>query len=131
MNKAIYFKTSLFDPSKEDENDINPIYGQSLLIWLRDKLGSELEFSEIGTEDWGWYCYINWKGRQYLIGSIAHFEEGDDPNMDTDWIFQVDKTRSFKEVIFGKEKMTKNDPCFLFFKKYFEEEPQIKDVEIG
>lgn len=131
MDKVLYFKTSLFDPSKEDENDINPIYGQSLLIWLRDNLGSEIEFSEIDTEDWGWYSYINWKGRSYLIGSVAHFEEGDDLNKEIEWVFQVDKIRSFKEKLFGKEKMTEDDPCFLFFKKYFEEEPQIKEVAIG
>ena len=74
MNKAIYFNTSLFDPSKEDENEINPIYGQSLLIWLKDKLSNKLEFSEIDMEDWGWYSHIIWNGRKYLIGSVAHYE---------------------------------------------------------
>ena len=131
MNKAIYFNTSLFDPSKEDENEINPIYGQSLLIWLKDKLSNKLEFSEIDMEDWGWYSHIIWNGRKYLIGSVAHYEVGDDFRNGVDWIFQVDKKRSFKEIIFGKEKMTENDQCFLFFKKYFEEKPEIKNVEIG
>ena len=131
MNKALFFKTSLFDPSTEDENEINPIYGQSLLIWLRDRLGDEIEFAEIDVEDWGWYSHVTWDGRRYLIGSTAYFEEGDDPNQEIEWVFQVDKIRSLKEKLLGRAKMMQDDPCFQFFKEYFEKEPQIKDVDVG
>lgn len=45
MNQAIHFKTSMFDVSKERENPINPIYGVSLLEWLRNELKGNLEIT--------------------------------------------------------------------------------------
>jgi len=55
MKEALYFKTSLFDLSKEIENPINPIYGISLLNWLRKELKDTIEITEPEAEDWGWY----------------------------------------------------------------------------
>jgi len=131
MNEAIYFKTSIFDPSKEDENPINPIYGSSLINWIRDKLSGAYEIEQAMPEDWGWYSHIKFGDRIYLIGSMAYFEDGDDPSQEIEWVFQVDKFRTFKEKLFGREKMTVNDDCFQFFKTMFEREPEIYSVEIG
>lgn len=78
MNQAIYFKTSLFDVSKEKENPINPIYGLSLLEWLRAELVNELVITEPNAEDWGWYSELKYEDNNYLIGSYALFEQGDD-----------------------------------------------------
>ncbi|WP_444995699.1 hypothetical protein [Aliikangiella sp. IMCC44359] len=130
MNEVIYFKTKMFDLSKEEENPYNPIYGKSLLIWLKDKLKDELEITEPGPEDWGWYSELSWEGRNYLIGSSAHFSEGDDPAEEVEWVFQVHKDRSFREKIFGREKMNKDDSCFNFFKGVFEKESNLVDVEV-
>lgn len=131
MNEAIYFKTSMFDVSQEDGNPVNPIYGQSLLLWLKEKLAETILLDEIGTEDWGWYSSITWKNRNYIIGSTAYFEKGNNPKIEIEWAFQVNKTRTFKEKLLGKERMTVNDPCFQFFKELFENEPMIHNVEVG
>jgi len=131
MNEAIYFKTAMFDVTQEDENPINPIYGQSLLLWLKSKLDSTIDIDDPDTEDWGWYSFIIWEGREYIIGSMTYFEEGDDPKSELEWVFQIHKTRTFKEKLLGREKMSINDPCFQFFKKIFENEPAINGVEIG
>ena len=131
MNQAIHFKTSLFDVSKEKENPINPIYGLSLLEWLRKELASELAISEPDAEDWGWYSELEYDGNNYLIGSCAFFEQGDDPTAELEWVFQVDKYRSFKEKLLGKNKMSTSDVCFVFFKELFEKHPDIKEVQIG
>ena len=131
MDKAIYLKTKLFDPSCEEENPINPIYGSTLINWLAKKLDSKYEISEASPEDWGWYSYINYNGRYYLIGSVAYYESGDDPEEEIEWVFQVDKKRTFKEKLFGREKMNENDPCFRFFVDLFKSEPGISSVEIG
>ena len=80
MNQAIHFKTSIFDVSKEARNPINPIYGRSLLEWLRAELKGKLEITEPEAEDWGWCSELEYQGRRYLIGACAQFEEGDDPN---------------------------------------------------
>lgn len=130
MNEAIYFKTSMFDPSKEEENPINPIYGSSLINWLKERLSGEYEIEEAMPEDWGWYSYINFKGRDYLIGSIAYFESGKNTS-DIEWVFQVNKIRTLKEALLGREKMGVENECFIFFKSLFEQEPEINSVEVG
>ena len=131
MNHAIHFKTSLFDVSKEKVNPINPIYGISLLEWLKEELKGKLEITEPDAEDWGWYSELVYQGNNYLIGTSAYFEEGDNPAEELEWVFQVEKNRSFKQKLFGKNKMSATDSCFLFFKKLLENHPNIKNVQIG
>lgn len=129
MNQTIHFKTSIFDVLKEKENPINPIYGLSLLEWLRNELKGKLEITEPDAEDWGWYSELSYDGNNYLIGSSTYFEQGDDPNQELEWVFQVGKYRSFKEKLFGKNKMSASDSCFLFFKDLFEKNPNFKQVQ--
>ncbi len=44
-------------------DDINPIYGESVLKWLSEKLaGTGYEATEPATEDWGWYVYVEGQG---------------------------------------------------------------------
>jgi hypothetical protein len=131
MEEAIHFKTSIFDVSKEEENPINPIYGKSLLVWLRNQLKDKVDITEPQAEDWGWYSELEWEGSGYLIGSAVFYEDGDDPRSELEWVFQIHKYRSFKDKLFGKNKMSKSDGCFLFFKALFEKEPKIRDIEIG
>ena len=47
MAKVIHFTTDLFDISKEDENTINPIHGQSLLLWLNDKIHNSYDLTPL------------------------------------------------------------------------------------
>jgi len=128
MQFIISLKTSMFDVSKEDKNPINPIFGKSLLVWLKDKISDSVEIDDPDAEDWGWYSYINWKGRRYLLGSTAYVEEGDDPSAEIEYIFQVDKVRSLSEKLFGREKMTHNDDCFMYIKSLFESEKEMNEV---
>jgi len=126
MAKIIRFTTDLFDISKEDENPINPIYGQSLLLWLANKIPNVYNFTTPDYEDWGWYSDINWEGRTYIIGSSCLEEE----NSNYEWGLQIIKQRSLFEKIFNKEKMTEEDKCFLYFKKLIESEPNFKNIEV-
>ncbi|WP_223670549.1 hypothetical protein [Kangiella shandongensis] len=130
MNKAIHFNTSMFDVTKEKENPINPIYGASLLEWLRTRLKDNIDISEPDVEDWGWFSELDYAGASYLIGACAHFKEGDDPSSEIEWVFQVHKYRSLKEKLLGQNKMTVTDTCFQFFKELFEKEPEFKEVEV-
>ncbi|WP_406662968.1 hypothetical protein [Gallaecimonas sp. GXIMD1310] len=129
MNQTIHFNTTMFDVTTEKENPINPIYGVSLLVWLRSELKGQLELSEPAAEDWGWYCELTYDGTRYFLGASACFEEGDDPTQALEWVLQVDKVRSLKEKIFGKNKITPSDRCFLFFKQFFEQNPAFTDVQ--
>ena len=85
MHHIITFVTDKFDVTKEDENPINPIYGQSLLLWLKDQVAETILLEKPEAEDWGWYTTINWKGRSYLLGASAM--ESDNS---FEWVFQVD-----------------------------------------
>ena len=118
----------MFDVSKENKNPVNPIYGESLLKWLKQELDSEFEITEPDAEDWGWYSYITWNNRQYMIGASTYFEEGDDPSSELEWVFQIDKTRSLKEKLLGREKISTADDCVLFFKSKFEAQPDMNSV---
>lgn len=131
MNQAIHFKTSMFDVSKEKENPINPIYGISLLEWLREELKGELSITKPDAEDWGWYSELQYGGNTYLIGSCAHVEEGEEAVGELEWVFQVDRSRSFMEILLGKNKMTASDSCFVFFKELFENNQNFKEVQIA
>ncbi|MCQ3829367.1 hypothetical protein HXX02_07905 [Microbulbifer elongatus] len=126
MNQLITIKTSKFDVSKEDENPNNQIYGQSLLVWLRESLKEKFEFSEVDSEDWGWYCFVSFYGRKYMLGATAFFEDGEDPKQDIEWAFQVDKERTWKEILLLQEKMTASDQCFQFFKEFFRGQHEMK-----
>ena len=54
MARVVRFTTSLFDVAKERPNPINPIPGESLLLWLREKSLPRVQVSERDAEDWGW-----------------------------------------------------------------------------
>ena len=64
MARVIRFTTDKFDVSKERPNPINPIPGESLLVWLQDRAQSRTQLTEPDAEDWGWYSYVDWNGRQ-------------------------------------------------------------------
>ena len=123
MTRVIRFLTAKFDVSAERLNPINPVPGESLLLWLRAQARPHVELSHPEPEDWGWYSFVTWKGRQYLLGSSASEEGGD-----REWILQIDKQRSVREKLFGREKMTSDDECARFFQRLLEQEPSFRSV---
>lgn len=130
MSQSIHMKTAIFDLSTEKENPINSIYGISLLEWIRVELADQLIISKPEAEDWGWYSELDYEGNHYLIGSYALLEEGDDPTDEIEWVFQVDKNRSLKEKLFGRNRMSQSDSCFILFRKNFERHPEIEIISI-
>ncbi|GLQ30918.1 hypothetical protein [Litoribrevibacter albus] len=124
MHQVITFTSSKFDVTKEDENPINPIYGQSLLFWLKEKVSGKVELEQPEAEDWGWYTNIDWNGRSYLLGASA--TEVNHPEYE--WVFQIEKHRTLKEKLLGKNKQTENDECFVFFKSVLQSEPEFSGV---
>ena len=126
MTYVVRFTTAKFDVSKERPNPINPIPGESLLLWLQDQARPDATVSEPRAEDWGWYSYVEWKGCRYLLGSSASDEEGGE----REWILQVEKQRSFGQKILGLAKMDKGDECARFFQHLLEREPLFKGLSV-
>jgi len=124
---VIRFTTSIFDVKNERPNPINPIAGESLLCWLRERARPQFELTEPDAEDWGWYSSINLHGRTYMLGASASDEE---QNGEREWVLQIVKQRSFREKILGRAHMTHDDECLLFFKALLEKEGGFKDVSV-
>lgn len=125
MAKVIRFFTSAFDVTKERPNPINPIPGESLLLWLIGKAQGTVAISAPEAEDWGWYSYADWKGRQYLLGASACEE---DQGGQREWLLQIDKLRSVKERLLGQPHMLREDECVRYFQSLLEQEASFRDV---
>jgi len=111
MTHVIRFRTARFVISKERPNPINPIPGESLLLWLREQTRPDVAVSEPDAEDWGWYSSVEWEGRSYMLGSSA----SEDDSGDREWILQIEKHRSVTEKLLGRAKMGKDDKCAKYF----------------
>lgn len=127
MAKVIRFFTSAFDVTKEQPNPINPIPGQSLLFWLIGKAQGTVAICAPEAEDWGWYSYAEWKGRQYLLGASAGEEDQDGQR---EWLVQIDKLRSMKERLLGQARMLHEDECVRYFRNLLEQEASFRDVSV-
>lgn len=125
MSIVLRFKTRLFDVATERANPINPIPGESLLLWLGKQLAPDHPLSAPEPEDWGWYSSLVWDGRAYLVGSCAYDA---DENGEREWVLQVDKSRSFGEKLLGRAKMASDDPCVARLRVLLEGEPAFTDV---
>lgn len=122
---TLRFRTDRFDVTRERENPINPIQGESLLLWLRERLGPAHTMPEPAPEDWGWYSDLRWDGRAYLIGATVT-DQG--PGQMCDWIVQIDKHRSMTEKLLGRARMDAADPCLAFVRGILAAEPDFLDL---
>jgi hypothetical protein len=128
MAHLIIFNTSKFDVSKETPNPINPIAGESVLIWLRSEVaGPRYDVSAPAAEDWGWYVYINGGGASYMVGASA---DAQDPAVELEWTVQLHKTRSLKEKLLGQNKLEGDDPLFALIEKIIRADSDIGRVEV-
>lgn len=126
MARVIRFRTAKFDVSQERPNPVNPIPGESLLLWLKERARPDVAVSEPDAEDWGWYASVEWQGCLYLLGASAD----EDDQGEWEWILQIEKQRSLMEKILGREKMSKDDECAQYFQRLLESEPGFQDVSI-
>jgi len=126
MAHVIRFNTATLDVSKERPNPINPIPGESLLLWLRQRARPDVAVSVPDAEDWGWYSTVQWKGRSYMLGSSACEDDGGD----WEWILQIEKHRSVTEKLLGRSKMNKDDECAKYFQRLLESEATFKGVSV-
>jgi len=128
MAHLISFKTALFDASREKPNGINPVAGQSVLLWLRNELVKvQYRVTEPDTEDWGWSIDVQGDDGAYLVGASAEA----DATPPLEWIVQVHKHRSLKDKIFGRNKMAADDPLSMFIERLVRADARLEHVEIA
>ena len=110
MAHIVHFQTAKFDPSRETPNPINPIAGESVLAWLRERINAaRYETTQPDAEDWGWYMRVKGLDAAYLVGASG---EMTDPGELVDWTVQVHRHRSLIDRLMGRNKMTADDPLF-------------------
>ena len=123
MAHLLTFQSPMFDPAKEPPNPINPIPGHAVLQWLKTVLENQgVSVTAIDAEDWGWYFEAKLEDK-YLVGASG---AGTSPAME--WTIQVEKLRSLREKVFGKNKMTGADPLFRMIENGIRAEPAFQDV---
>jgi hypothetical protein len=127
MARVLRFYTAAFDVTKERPNPINPIPGESLLLWLREKAKGLVDISAPDSEDWVWYGYAEWKGRKYLLGARASDDKKDGQR---EWGLQIDKVRSVTERLLGWANMSEDDECAQYFQSLLEREASFRDVSV-
>ncbi len=124
----INFRTSKFDVAAEAPNPINPIPGQGVLQWLRAGLRtSDYVTTEPETEDWGWYITVETGDMSYMVGASG---EVDDGSQDVDWVVQVHKHRSFKDKLFGRNKLAADDVLVTRIEQLIRTEGQASTVTV-
>lgn len=66
-----------------------------------------------------------------MVGGIAFDEDFDDSGRVIEWLVQIDKDRSIKEKLLGREKIDGNDPFVQVVFQALREEKAFRDVEWG
>jgi len=128
MAHIVSFHSGKFDVSAETPNPINPIAGQSVLAWLRAELAkAHYTATEPDAEDWGWYIDVTGNDNSYLVGASA---DADGSTADVEWVVQIHKHRSFRDKVFGRNKMAANDPVVALIERIVRAEPQIFEVSV-
>jgi hypothetical protein len=128
MAHLISFTTARFDVSAEAPNPINPIAGQSVLLWLRaELLQANYQVTEPDTEDWGWYMDVRDGEVVYLVGASADAEPLDAP---VEWIVQVHKHRSITDKLLGRHRMAAADPLFALIERIIRADSRLQQVSV-
>ena len=128
MAHVLTFKTARFEVSTETPNRINPIAGQSVLVWLRQELiEAGYTATEPDTEDWGWYIDVQGNGTSYLVGASAD-AEGTEPAVD--WTIQIEKIRSAKDRLLGRNKMASDDPLSALVERIVRADDAFEQVSV-
>lgn len=127
LGRVLSFYTATLDVRDEPRNEVNPIPGRSLLLWLLNYADHAVKISVPAPEDWGWYSYAEWNGGEYLLGASGSSERADGQR---EWILHIDKRRSLREKLLAKTKMTQDDGCARFFQSVLEREASFPPVSV-
>ncbi len=105
MRNHITFKSTRFNLTERHENFINPDnFGEDLANWLTKLLDKELniESSDSGQEDWGWYISLIYKEKLFYI-NLGFY-----PSDESDWMLWVEPPKRniierFKKINYTTE----------------------------
>lgn len=129
MAFVISFSSTTFNTAGERPNPINPIAGESVLNWLRSELvKAGYQATEPGTEDWGWYVDVTSADASYMVGASADASE---PAERVDWVIQVERVRSLKERLLGRNLLTSDDPLCVLIERLVRDDENNQDITVA
>ena len=127
MTHLVTFTTSRFDVAAETPNPINPIAGEGILNWLREKLCSVgYEVTAPEPEDWGWYVYVKDRGNSYLVGASSDLDQP----APREWTIQIHRERSLTDKLFSRNELTDNDALSARIEAFIRESSGAQDVQV-
>ena len=127
MTHLVTFTSSQFDATAETPNPINPIAGEGILIWLREKLlGVGYEVTAPEPEDWGWYVYVKDRESSYLVGASSDLDQ----SAPREWTIQIHRERSLADKLFGRNKLVDNDAVSARIEAFIRESCGAQDVQV-
>ncbi|MDY6949774.1 MAG: hypothetical protein SXG53_29205 [Pseudomonadota bacterium] len=127
MTHLVTFTSSQFDVTAETPNPINPIAGEGILIWLREKLlsvGYEVTAPE--PEDWGWYVYVKDRESSYLVGASSDLDQSGP----REWAIQIHRERSLAAKLLGRSRLVDNDAVSVRIEAFIRESSGARDVHV-
>jgi hypothetical protein len=128
MAHVISFITSRFDIAAEKPNPINPIAGQSVLLWLKaELLRADYQVTEPDTEDWGWYMDVQDADAVYLVGASA---DAEGPLAPLEWTVQVHKHRSMTDRLLGRNKMAADDRLSALIERLIRADGAMQQISV-
>jgi len=127
MTHLVTFASSQFDVSAETPNPINPIAGEGVLKWLREKLsGVGYEVTAPEPEDWGWYVYVKGQEISYLVGASSEVDQPDP----REWTIQIHRERSLMEKLMSRNKLAGTDQLTTHIERFFRESVGVPNVQV-
>lgn len=127
MAHVIAFRSGRFDAASEPPNPINPIPGESVLRWLRERLAGPHETTAPAAEDWGWYMDVKVSGAAYLVGASG--ERDEDGQMA--WTIQIHRRRSLKDRLTGAARLAEDDALSALIERLVREHAAASDVDVS
>ena len=127
MTHLVTFTSSQFDVSKKTQNPINPIAGEGVLKWLKDRLrGAGYEVTAPAPEDWGWYVYVKGPEISYLVGASSDVNQPDP----REWTVQIHRERSLMDKLMGRNKLAGTDQLTTHIERFFCESVGVQNVQV-
>jgi hypothetical protein len=127
MVHLVTFTSSQFDVAAETPNPINPIAGEGVLNWLREKLCSAgYDVTAPEPEDWGWYVYVQDRENSYLVGASSDVDHSDP----REWTIQIHRERSLKDKVFGRNRLADNDAVSARIESFVRANSEAQNVHV-